>query len=163
MILSALLCFCACAEKPEEPTEDDKTPAAETSIFAISYKNTVLELGKDASGVLKKLGDPSSEPKHVASCGENMGEQWQYTYPSIVVFTLKNGDKETIDAVALRDDIAETSKGITVGSTEAEMIEAYGEPTRQGNKCLYQKDSYTLEIRLDDAGVIAALEIRAES
>ena len=162
LMLSMLLCFAACEEKPEEPAADDDTPTTETSIFTVSYQNTTLELGKDAGAVLKKLGDPSSDPKHVASCGEGMGEQWQYTYPSIVFFTVKNGENETIDAVALRDDIAKTGKGITIGSTESEMTEAYGEPTKQGNKCRYQKDSYTLEFVLDDAGIVTAVEIRVE-
>lgn len=163
LMLSMLLCFVACAEKPEEPSADDDKPTTETSIFTVSYKNTTLELGKEAGGVLKKLGDPISEPKHVVSCGEGMGEQWQYTYSSIVLFTVKDGENETIDAVALRDDIAKTGKGITIGSTEAEMTAAYGEPTKQGNKCRYQKDSYTLEFLLDDAGVVKAVEMRVES
>ena len=162
LIFSMLLCFAACEEKPEEPSSDDDAPATEASIFTVSYKNTNLELGKDAGAILKKLGEPSSEPKHVASCGEDMGEQWQYTYPSIVLFTVKNGEKETIDAVALRDDLAKTGKGITIGSTEAEMTAAYGTPTKQGNKCRYQKNSYTLEFQLDDAGIVTAVEIRTE-
>ncbi len=164
LMLSTFLYLAACEEKPKEPSvEDDKPSAAETSIFTVSYKNTTLELGKDAKAALKKLGDPSSDPKHVASCGEGAGEQWQYTYPSIVLFTVKDGESETIDAVALRDDIAKTGKGITIGSTEAEMTAAYGEPVKQGNKCRYTKDGYTLEFMLDDAGAVKTVEMRVES
>ena len=163
LVMVLMLCFVSCAEKPEEPSVNDDKPSAETSIFAISYKNTTLELGKDAKAVLKKLGDPSSEPKHVVSCGEGMGEQWQYTYPSIVLFTVKNGESETIDAIALRDDLAKTGKGITIGSTEAEMTAAYGEPTKQGNKCRYTEGSHTLELQFNDDGTVRAIEMRIES
>ena len=78
LLLSMSLCTVACTEKPEAPVDDD-APAVKTSMFAVKYNGTAIELGKDASPVLKKLGDPTSEPKSVASCGEGMGEQWQYT------------------------------------------------------------------------------------
>ncbi len=162
LLITTLLCAVACEEKPTEPSEDDGSTKVTNSIFTVQYNGATIELGKDASSVLKKLGEPTSK-QFVASCGESAGDQWQYTYASIVLFTLKNGDKEIVDAVVLRDDIAKTNKNITVGSTEAEMIAAYGEPTRQGQKCRYTEESHTLEFQLDDAGCVKAVEIRTES
>ena len=156
LLLSTLLCAVACSDKKTEPTEEQH------SIFTVSYNGTTIELGKDASGVLKALGEPTSK-QFVASCGESAGDQWQYTYTSIYLFTLKAGDKEIVDAVVLRDDIGKTNKGISVGSTETEMIAAYGEPVRQGQKCRYTEGSYTLEFQLDDAGCVKMVEIRTES
>ena len=162
LLLSMLLCVTACAEKKTEPSKDDEPTKTEHSIFTVEYNCAMIELGKDASTVLKKLGEPTSK-QFVASCGESAGDQWQYIYSSIVLFTLKTDDKEIVDAVALRDDIGKTNKGITIGSTEAEMIAAYGEPTRQGQKCRYIEGSHTLEFQLDDAGYVKSVEIRAES
>ena len=165
LLLSILLCT-ACEKKPEASDDSDTnkdTPTTQASIFTVSYKGTTIELGKDASAVRKALGDPTSEPKRVASCGDGAGEQWQYTYSSIVLFTVKNGESETVDAIVLRDDIAKTGKGITVGSTEAEMTEAYGEPNANGQKRTYTKGSYTLEFQVNDTGVITHVELRVES
>lgn len=162
LLFSTLFCVVACGNKTTEPTKDDEPTKAEHSIFTVSYNGVTIELGKDASTVLKKLGEPTAK-QFVASCGESAGDQWQYKYASIVLFTLKTADQEIVDAVVLRDDIGKTNKGITVGSTEAEMIAAYGEPTRQGQKCRYTEESYTLEFQLDDAGCVNAVEIRTES
>ncbi len=163
LLLSMLLCTVACDEKaPDEPNDTDRPSETELGVYTVRYNGTVIELGKDATAVLKKLGDPTSK-QFVASCGEGAGDQWQYMYPSIVLFTVKSEDSETVDAVALRDDIGKTGKNITIGSTEAEMIAAYGEPTKQGQKRRYTEGSYTLEFQVDDAGIVTAVEIRVEN
>ncbi len=162
LLVTTLLCTVACEEKPTEPSGDDEPAKVERSIFTVRYNGATIELGKDASSVLKKLGEPSTK-QFVASCGEGAGDQWQYMYPSIVLFTVKSGERETVDAVVLRDDIAKTDKNITIGSTEAEMITAYGEPTKQGQKCRYTEGNRTLEFQLDDTGCVKSVEIRTES
>ena len=163
LLLSMLLCTVACDEKtPDEPNDTDNPSETELGTYTVRYNGTVIELGKDATAILKKLGEPTSK-QFVASCGEGAGDQWQYTYSSIVLFTVKNGESETVDAVALRDDLAKTGKGITVGSTEAEVIAAYGEPTVQGQKRRYTEGSYTLELQLNDDGTVRAIEMRIDS
>ena len=162
LLLTMILCTVACDQKPSEPSDDEDVSADTNSIFTVRYNGAVIELGKDASAILKKLGEPSSK-QFVASCGEGAGDQWQYMYPSIVLFTVKNGEQEIVDAVVLRDDIAKTHKNITVGATEAEMIAAYGDPIKQGQKCRYTEGKNTLEFGLDDTGCVKTVEIRTES
>lgn len=160
LLLSCAVCATACGNKAD-PAEDngDKT---EIGTYTVKYQGTVIELGKDATGVLTALGEPSAK-QFVASCGEGAGDQWRYTYASIYLFTVKTDEGEIVDAVALRDDIAKTGKGITVGSTEAEITAAYGEPTaKQGNKLRYTKDNHTMEFVLDDADMVKLVEIRVE-
>ena len=161
LLLTLILCVSACKEEPEDPKNDDTTK--ELGMYTVKYQDTVIELGKDASSVLTALGEPTNK-QFVASCGEGAGDQWRYTYTSIYIFTVKTDAGETVDAIALRDDIATTGKGITVGSTEAEITAAYGEPTaKQGTKLRYTKDSNTLEFQLNDAGTVTAVELRIES
>lgn len=163
LLLSMAFCLASCKdETPEEP-KDGETEQKELGMYTVKYKDTVIELGKDATAVLKALGEPTAK-QFVASCGEGAGDQWRYTYSSIYLFTVKDGEAETVDAIALRDDIAETGKGIAVGSTEDEIKAAYGEPTAtQGNKLRYTDGNKTLEFQLSDAGTVTSVELRVES
>lgn len=160
LLLSTLLCAVACRQ---DLADDPQKGGDDLGMYTVQYQGTAITLGRDASPVLKALGEPSNK-QFVASCGDGAGDQWRYTYSSIYLFTVKTDEGETVDAIALRDDIAKTGKGITVGSTEAEMTAAYGEPTaKQGNKCRYTDGNKTLECLLDDAGIIQSLEMRTEN
>ncbi len=163
LLLSMAFCLASCKDETPEESKDGETEQKELGTYAVTYKDTAIELGKDARAVLKALGEPTAK-QFVAACGEGAGDQWRYTYSSLYLFTVKNGEAETVDAIALRDDIATTGKGITVGSAEAEITAAYGEPTaKQGNKLRYTKDTYTMEFQLNDAGTVTAVELRVES
>ena len=161
LLLSLLICVIACDDTSNVPAEEDKPETYGT--YTVKYRDTVIELGKEASSVLESLGEPSAK-QFVASCGEGAGDQWRYTYSSLYLFTVKTDAGEIVDAVALRDDIAKTGKGLTVGSTESEITAAYGEPTaKQGSKVRYTTDTYTMEFVLDDAGTVKTVEMRVES
>ena len=160
LLLSMLLCAVACQQ---DPADDPQKDGEDLGTYTVQYQGTVITLGKDASAVLKALGEPTAK-QFVASCGDGAGDQWRYTYSSIYLFTVKTDEGETVDAIALRDDIAKTGKGITVGSTEAEMTAAYGEPTaKQENNYRYINGNQTMEFQMNDAGVIAMVEMRIES
>ncbi len=151
----------ACASSPaedEQPTND----TGASGIFAVEYRNVVIELGAKADAILEKLGEPKTK-QFVASCGENVGDQWMYDFGSVILYTVKGEKNETVDAVVLRDDSAETVDGISIGSTAAEMTEKYGEAKADGQKRRYQKAGKTLEFLLDENEKIIGAELRVES
>lgn len=164
ILLAMLLCFSmlALAACNSSDTESDENDTKDDSVFAVRYRGIEIALGKDASAILSSLGEPDASQK-VMSCGDAAGDQWQYRYASIVLFTLKTADSEIVDAIVLRDDVATTAKGISIGATEAEMKEAYGEPTANGQKRLYTEGKYTLEFLIDENGKVSAAEMRTDS
>ena len=154
---------CSANDANEEQTsEDTDKSSGASSIFAVEYRDAVIELGAKADSILAKLGEPKSK-QFVASCGENVGDQWMYDFGSVILYTVKGEKNETVDAVVLRDDSAETVGGISIGSTVAEMTEKYGEATVDGAKRRYQKDGKTLEFLLDENEKIVGAELRVES
>ena len=116
--IAAAACMSAC--NGEQSTEDEGT-----DIYYIEYKGTKIKLGEAAEGVLKALGDAKSV-KELGDCG-GLGAQVKYTYDDFDLYTLKSGDKETIDQISFRSDLVSTSKGICIGDGEAKVNEAYGD------------------------------------
>lgn len=162
LLLAAVAVSAAACSEPPAESETDDTKTGTDSIFAVEYRDVTIELGEDAETVLDQLGEPKSK-QFVASCGEGAGDQWMYDFGSVILYTVKADDEETVDAVVLRDDSAETVDGITIGSTEADMEKAYGEPTENGQKRRYTKKSNTLEFQVDENEKIVAVELRVES
>ena len=73
LLLSMLLCAVACEDATnDEPKDDENTETL--GVYTVCYQDAVIELGKDASSVLKALGEPTSK-QFVASCGEGAGDQ----------------------------------------------------------------------------------------
>ena len=157
LLLSLLLLvtFVACAEQETTPSDHESDQQKE-SAYSVICNGTKLELGKPATAALKKLGEASSK-QEVADCGAGNSRVY-YRYPSFDLYTMKSADgTEIIDQIELNDDLVQTPEGIGIGSTEAELRDAYGAPASDKNGVLtYQKGSYQLIAELTD-GVVTEL------
>ena len=156
LALSAVLfSFSAC--KDEQATADPKNTKAQENTaggvaFYIMIGQTRIELGADAAPVISALGDPQSR-QEIGDCA-GLGAQVRYNYPSVILYTLLSGDRETVDQITLRDDTVPTPAGIRIGSTEAAVLSAYGEPeARDDNSIQYISGALTLKIRLSEQKV----------
>ncbi|MBR2354688.1 MAG: hypothetical protein IKA76_09335 [Clostridia bacterium] len=118
--------------------------------YSISYNGAKICPGEKAGGLLDKLGTPKAEMP-VASCGDQ-GEQIRYTYDSFYLYFLVASDgKQTVDAVEFRNDLIETSEGITIGSSKDAVQKAYGDPSETfGNTLTYKNGKQKLIIQLKD-------------
>ena len=107
-------------------------------IYKVEYNGVELKLGEDATPVINALGEASSI-KEIGDCG-GFGAQVKYTYPSVVVYTLKNDESETVDQIDLLDDLVATPEGIYIGSAAADVESAYGEPNSKSDSSIIYKD-----------------------
>ena len=107
-------------------------------IYKVEYNGVELKLGEDATPVINALGEASSV-KEIGDCG-GFGAQVKYTYPSVVVYTLKNDEGETVDQIDLLDDLVATPEGIYIGSAAADVESAYGEPNSKSDSSIIYKD-----------------------
>ena len=135
-------------------TEEEDAKGGSSSPFYVVYKDVKIELDKKADAVLDKLGDAKYED-NLGDCG-GIGVQMKYTYDDITVNTLKEEDGEKIHKISFVNDIASTPKGISIGSTEKEVRDAYGEPSSSENgKLIYKSGDLELEFTIKDGSVSA--------
>lgn len=102
----------------------------------------------DGNTVLEKLGEPASKTDN--------GDYHTNTYSSSAEVTYsKDGDKAEIIEFRSYSDAWKTSKGITIGSTYDEIINAYGEPSDEsveGELCLnyFYDDGFSISFSLNE-------------
>jgi hypothetical protein len=141
VLLFALGIFAACEKKEI----DDR--------FAIKADGVTVILGAEADSAIEALGTPlSSEP--TGNCG-GLRETFRYDYPTFFmsIVDYEDGDK-IIDTIELKNDGAETSKGIYIGSSEADVRAKYGEPDKsEGRQIVYETEDKRLIIGITDGAV----------
>ncbi len=147
--LITMLCAAACNESTE--TEAEENNAA--GIYAVEYNGSVIELGEKADKVISKLGEPQSK-QSAGNCG-GKGEVFIYDYSAFVMSVVEYTDGDSIiDKIELRNDTAETSKGLCIGADEADIEKLYGDPTNSANGVMqYKKGDKILEISVNDGKV----------
>jgi len=150
-VLCALLCVTMIASLVScKESETEKSNGGD--LYTVEYKGVSIKLDADASEILDKLGKAQSTSE-LGDCG-GFGAQVKYTYVDIELYTLKNDDGESVDQITLKSDMVSTSKGISVGSTAEEVIDAYGEPTEKSDKDMrYIDGNNVIKFKLEGGAV----------
>ena len=133
-LVSVMICLClaSCGDN------GDGGSSTARDIYNVEYNGVKIALGEDAAPIIKALGEASSV-KEIGDCG-GFGAQVKYTYPSVVVYTLKNDDGETVDQIDLLDDLVTTSAGIYIGSSKSDVESAHGAPDSASDSSIIYKD-----------------------
>ena len=148
--ISTCLFVCSCNEKKDEQ--------ASSNPFYLTYDGVHIELDKKADNVLEALGKAQSED-NLGDCG-GIGVQIKYTYADIAINTLKEEKGEMIHKIEFRNDLPKTSKGIYIGSGEADVRSAYGTPSSEENgKLIYKQSDLELEFAIAN-GEVSAINYR---
>jgi len=92
--------------------------------LAFPLGDTSFALDSDASALVAALGD-DYEYSEAVSCAY-VGMDKVFTYDGVIVFTYPVEDTDHIDEIYITSDKYATAKGITVGSTTADIQKAYG-------------------------------------
>ena len=138
----------ACAKKTDTGNGDGAEDA-----FSVTYNGVTIPLGSGAEKTLEALGEPSFS-QEVFDCGEG-NSRMCYRYASLVLYTMKSTDgKETVDQIEVNDDLVETDKGIAIGSSTADVEDAYGAPTeKKSDEWVYTSGKYQLIFDVKDGKV----------
>ncbi len=160
LILAAICCLGTAALLTACNGNDKK--GEDVGVFCFVADGTEIELGKDASKVIKKLGS-AKEIKSNGNCG-GLGEQIKYTYNGFNLYTLKsNSGEEIVDQIDFTNDIIETPKGVRIGTSESDLLKAYGNPSKKtDDDIIYTSGSKYLKFEMEK-GVVAEITYGIDS
>ena len=125
LVALLLLSMVACGEENPPAGSSDVVP------FSLTYQGVTVIPHEKAAPIIAALGE-GYEYHESTSCAF-VGLDKVYTYADIEIYTYPKGDEDFVLSVALRSDAVATDKGITIGSSGDEVIDAYGEGELHGS------------------------------
>ncbi|MBO5101674.1 MAG: hypothetical protein J6C39_04005 [Clostridia bacterium] len=160
LCLMMAFCFVACEDKKTNNRDNDDDgdsggASKKSSVsFYVNYNSVKIELGADAKAVLAALGAPKSSSPMGNCAGQ--GTLTKYTYNSFDIYTVSNGNTETIDQITLLDDAVKCPEGVGIGSASADVLKACGaNPTKKSDTGItYTSGSKNLIFSLRDGAVV---------
>lgn len=121
--------------------------------YVFRYNGVTVSVDEDMAAVLEGLGEPATPPFEAPSCAFE-GLDKTYTYGSFVIETYPQGEKDYVSTITLKDDAVSTAENIYIGSSLADVTNAYGtDYTEQGSMLVYHKDGMKLCILMDNEEV----------
>jgi hypothetical protein len=131
------------------------SPAVEAASKGYQFKanGATISMNGKAANFIKKAGEPQKK-KTKKSCAYN-GKDRTYQYEDFILYTYSKTNKgaEYVNGVTFRTDKVETKEGIKIGSTEDEMLEAYGDATPKYGVYTYKKGKSKLQFTVDEGTV----------
>lgn len=121
LALLIVLSFAACGA--------EKSGAFSAKDICLTVNGKTVTVDLSVSELLAALGDGYEYAEAVSCVYEGMDKT--YTYPDAVVYTYPDGGTEHLMELYCSGGDVKTSRGIAIGSSRADVIAAYGEPTSE--------------------------------
>ena len=150
LALTMVLALSACGN---DTSTTIPTPPAR-DMFTFVYKDCALSMNAEFAPLLAVIGEPDAYFE-AASCAFDGLDKF-YTYGGIELTTYPDGDKDYISSIRLLDNTASTPEGITIGSTKAEVVAAFGDGyTDSGDLYTWESENAILSILFENDAAIS--------
>lgn len=163
-MMKKLLCFalvlvlglCACGSNAKF-SEDD---------LSLTVDGVAVTVKSEVSDLLDGFGEGYEYSEAISCVYEGMDKT--FTYENLSLYTYPDGSSDCLMEIYCVDGDVKTAKGITFGSTKAEIEAAYGKGTEAGSTIAYELPvkseenmPASLYFVLDD-GVVTAIAMTTE-
>jgi len=137
-------------EVPTQTSDSVPTDDANGRWKAFSHGGITVEPGDDMKSVLQGLGDPISTYESPSCIFD--GNDLVYTYDGFEVNAAMIDGLETCVALFVTDDSIQTPEGISIGSSLADVLGAFGEPDEEetGQYTWFEDDRELVIVVIDD-------------
>lgn len=147
LVLALSLGACGNPPVPTEPAKDN---------YVFTYNGIAIMMDVEATDIVAALGEPKSYTEETSCAFEGLDKT--YYYGSFYLSTYPMGDKDFVYSVWFSDDTIATAEGIRIGSTQAQVENAYGAQFYNGsNAYVMTKGDSKLTVVLAD-GIVSSVQ-----
>lgn len=133
-------------EPDPEPDDTPQTPSSQEIRFGFD------KLDSSAEDVISALGDPI-DVTSAPACFSNGADSKIYTYENIRVECYVLNGEEKICAVTITGGDYSTDENIKIGSSQADVENAYGNGETAGEYTIYYNGDKELDVKYDNGSV----------
>ncbi|NLA85406.1 MAG: hypothetical protein GX854_13060 [Clostridiales bacterium] len=128
---------------------------ADSQNFAFEYNGVEITINTDVAPIIEKLGEPI-DYFEAESCAFK-GLDKTYYYSGFLLTTYPKDEKtDYVSVIYFNDDSVSTKEGIYIGSSEEDVVKAYGENYTGGEGFYtYRSGDSTLTFLIEDGEVVS--------
>lgn len=116
--------------------------------YVFEYNGVKIGMDMEAAPIISALGEADSYFEAPSCAFEGLDKT--YGYGSFEIDTYEQDGKDYISTVFFCDDLIETTEGVCLFETKADMIKAYGEGFKEEfGMLVYEKDGMKLKFILE--------------
>lgn len=128
--------------------ETNKNDKDENTSYVFKLKGVDVQINAEMAPIYDKLGKEDSYFESNSCAFQGLDKV--YTYRSVVIQTYPMDEVDYVYSVELKDDTVETLEGIYIGTSKANVENAYGTPDDQTDTAyIYKKGESQLQIMFD--------------
>ena len=142
----------------QQPTAPEHIATVDEEGYVFEYNGVKVRVNTNANDVIPQLGDDYYYFEADSCAGVGKSKTYTYGNQSFVISTVPVGDFDLITNITLFDDTVTTPEGIYIGSTEADVTAAYGQPSQDvvDGHYIYELNDTMLVINTED-GVVSGI------
>ena len=141
-------------------TEDTTASAQEAGRYTFVYKGISIDMKAESAPICEALGEAKSYTEETSCAFDGLDKN--YVYPSFIMTTYPDGDKDRVNSITLQDDTVSTTEGISIGDSREKVEEVYGSESFNGINAYIMKDQEAqLTIILGDADTVYSIQYTA--
>lgn len=168
LCLAVSLCACGSgAEESQQTGTPQQTEAAQQAGapqqaaegFVLSVKGCEITMKAPAEPIIAALGEPQSCTEEPSCAFDGMDKT--YYYGSFYMTTYPMDGKDYVYRLWFADDGVSTPEGISIGSTQAEVEQAYGSDNFDGAKSYVMTEGESRMTIIVNDGVVSSVQYEA--
>lgn len=136
--------------------------SAASKNFEFTYDKVTVSVDSAAAELIEKAGK-ANDTKKVKSCAyKGYDRTYEYDDFTLKTYSKTTRGKEYVSSIILTSGDVATKENIKIGSTEKEMLKAYGKAKGQFGVYTFTKGKTKLVIELDDSDKVAYISYMAK-
>lgn len=135
-------------EGVDENKGSEANKVTEPKGYVFEYNGVKVGMDMEAAPIIAALGEPASYFEAPSCAFEGLDKT--YSYGSFEIDTYEQDGKDYISCVFFCDDLIETTEGVALFETKADMVAAYGEGFKEEfGMLVYESEGMKLKFILD--------------
>ena len=132
----------------ENKEENTNTAVTGPKGYVFEYNGVKIGMDMEAAPIVEALGEPASYFEAPSCAFEGLDKT--YSYGSFELDTYEKDGKDYIAGIFFCDDLIETTEGVALFETKADMTAAYGEGFKEEfGMLVYEKEGTKLKFILE--------------
>ena len=128
--------------------------------YTFVYKGVNIDMKAEAAPICEALGEAKSYTEETSCAFDGLDKN--YVYPSFIMTTYPDGDKDRVNSITVQDDTVSTADGISIGDSRDKVEEVYGADAFNGiNAYIMKEGDAQLTIILSEDDTVYSIQYTA--